>query len=93
MSNVPKQSKLSEDVLDQLSTLLGFRLESIVIETEHREHTISNESYYGSRWRLHRRINGAVKQRDDGFAVWNNGDPIRLPPDPDGRLETIVDDA
>ncbi len=83
---------VTEETLDELSTLLGFRLESIVIESEHNEHTISDESYYASRWRLHRRISAAVKPSDDTFAVWNNGDPIRLPPDHDGRLETIVDD-
>ena len=83
---------VTEETLDQLSTLLGFRLESIVIETEHRERTISDETYYASRWRLHRRINGAVKRRDGEFTVWNNGDPIRLPPDHDRRLEGNVDD-
>ena len=72
---------VTDATLDQYARVLGVRLESMLLETDHTARVISESTYYSHKARLRRRINAVAPVPDAPPTVWKDGHPIVLPPD------------
>ena len=84
---------VTENELDELSRLLGLKLDAILLESDHRDGLISDATYRAHCWRLRTRIHAVSKRSEVLYTLWKGGVGITLPSDPDVSLESNVVDA
>ena len=78
----------TEQTLDQYSRVLGIRLESMLLNTDHHERLIAESTYKTQRWQLmHRleRLTGTSKTPEPVCVLWKDGAAVVLPPEPEKR--------
>ena len=87
---------VTEEHLNSYSRVLGLRLDSILLEADHRDRLIAESTYKTQRWQLRQRLNGldvASTVPEAAVVLWKNGEAILLPSGYDTRSESNVDDA